>query len=87
MGALFMNLNKTNGLFQTGQDHLASDFTAVQYSTSLYKALNACFRGFSSTEVSSSLAGKYKYIVSERDSVMYLSTFSFQFGSVNSQDE
>lgn len=46
MGALFMNLNKINGLFQTGQDHLASDFTAVQYSTSHYKALNACVRDF-----------------------------------------
>lgn len=48
----------------------------------------ACvFRGFLRAEVRGSLTGKYKYIVSERDSVMYLSTFSFQFGSVNSEDE
>lgn len=32
-----MDLNKTNGLFQTGQDHPASVFTAY---------LNTCFRGF-----------------------------------------
>lgn len=41
MGAPFMDLNKTSGLFQTGQDHPASDFTA-----SHYIALNTCFRGF-----------------------------------------
>lgn len=46
-----------------------------------------CVSGFPGVEVSSTLAGKYKYIVSERDSVMYLSTFSFQFGSINSEDE
>lgn len=46
MGAPFMNLNKTNGLFQTGQDHLASGFIAAQHSTSHYIALNVCFRGF-----------------------------------------
>lgn len=86
MGASFMNLSKTNGLFQTGQDHLALGFTAAHSSTFHYLALNACFR-FSGVEVSSSLAGKYKHIVSERDGVMYLSTFSFQLGSINSEDE
>lgn len=46
MGAPFMNVDKTNGLFQTGQDYPASDFTAAQCSTSHCIALNACFRGF-----------------------------------------
>jgi len=37
MGTPFTNLSKTNELFQTGQQHLASDFSiAEQYSTSHY---------------------------------------------------
>lgn len=86
----FMNLNKINELFQIGQHHLASDFfIAAQYSTSHYWAPEHVSQGFQTVEVSSSPAGKYKCNVSGRDSVMYLSTFSFpfQFGSINSGDE
>lgn len=46
MAAVLMNLNGTNGLFQTGQDHLASGFTAARCSTSHYQALHACFGAF-----------------------------------------